>query len=141
MGEEFKCRKKERQTDHKERKLGKGHREIGENRETTMETLPFFSLRMQRCRPDRQQARKNRNRKEQKNRNREKDKRTNKHERAVLCLERSRHTSKTLASQPRSAQTYPLGAFPLQEPFQEPRNYRCISTRETRACLSLVYCQ
>lgn len=40
---------------------------------------------------------KNRNRKEQKNRNREKDKRTNKYERAVLCLERSRHTSKTPA--------------------------------------------
>lgn len=37
---------------------------------------------------------KNRNRKEQKNRNREKDKRTNKYERAVLCLERSRHTPK-----------------------------------------------
>lgn len=57
----------------------------------------------------------------ERNRNKEKDKRTNKYERAVLCLERSRHTSKTPASQCRSTLTDPLGTFPLQEPFQEPR--------------------
>lgn len=66
---------------------------------------------------------------------REKDKRTNKYEKVVLCLERSRHTSKTPASQCRSTLTYPLGVFPLQERFQEPRNFRCIFTRGTRAFL------